>query len=177
LEFEAMTSNNNEFQMTESKQLQIRAMANWCKISPTKCGDLSSATWSNLEQENQSFISATLAPWLHKIEQEFNRKLLLPGERQTHRIEFDVSGLLRGDSATRYANHQSALTAGWMTVNEIRLQEGLPPVEGGDVLRTPMNMGAVDDGDQGGAEQEQGSTETDDKQGEEFNTEQDKEAT
>ncbi len=164
LEFEPMSSSNDEFQMIESKAYQIRAMANWAKISPTKIGDLSRATWSNLEQENQSFISATLAPWLHKLEQEFNRKLLLPSERKSYTIEFDVSGLLRGDSRTRYANHQSALAAGWKTVNEVRHEEGLPPVEGGDELRTPMNMGPIE-----------GSEDTEPNKPEEaFSTEEDK---
>jgi HK97 family phage portal protein len=145
LEFESMSSNNDEFQMIESKQLQTRAMANWNKISPTKCGDLSRATWSNLEQENQSFVSSTLAPILHKLEQEFSKKLLLPSERTTHSIEFDVSGLLRGDSKTRYANALTACGGPFKTVNEVRLSEGDPPIEGGDVLRTPLNQSAATD--------------------------------
>lgn len=139
--FEPMSSNNDEFQMIESKGLQIRAMANWNKITPTKCGDLSRATWSNIESENQSFISNTLAPIIHKIEQEYTKKCLLPSERNTMSIEFDVSGLLRGDSKTRFANYMTACGGPVMTVNECRLQEGLPPIEGGDELRTPLNQG------------------------------------
>jgi HK97 family phage portal protein len=148
LEFQAMgEGNNNEYQMIESKQLQVRAMANWAKISPTKIGDLSRATWSNLEQENIQFVISTLTPWVHKLEQEFNRKLLLPSEKAQLTVEFDLSGLLRGDSRTRYANYQSALSAGWLTPNEVRGMEGLPPVENGDVLRTPVNLAPIDGSD------------------------------
>jgi HK97 family phage portal protein len=141
LEFEPMSSNNDEFQMIESKQNQVRQMANWCKISPTKCGDLSRATWSNLTEENRQFLMATLNPLLHKIEQEFSRKLLLPSERTTLSIEFDVSGLLRTDDATRYDNNIKACGGPFLTVNEVRAMENKQPVKGGDVLRTGLNQG------------------------------------
>lgn len=167
LEFLPFNIQNNEAQYVESKQHAIRECSRWAKISPTKLGDLSRATWANIESENLSFITTTLAPWLHKLEQEMNRKLLMPSERQTHTIEFDVSGLLRGDSKTRYANYQSALAAGWMTVEEIRVMEGLPPEPTLGVLRTPLNYGPNDGQDDGQDEQPQE---------EQFNTEQDKDS-
>jgi hypothetical protein len=54
------------------------------------------------------------------------------------RIEFNIEGLLRGDSKTRSEVHASALLNGWRTINEVRAIENLPPVEGGDVPRMQM---------------------------------------
>ncbi|NSL20557.1 phage portal protein, partial [Agrobacterium tumefaciens] len=53
-------------------------------------------------------------------------------------IEFNLEGLLRGDSAARAGFYQSGLTNGWMTINEVRSLENMPPVSGGDVPRMQM---------------------------------------
>ena len=53
-------------------------------------------------------------------------------------IEFNLEGLLRGDSAARASFYQSMLGSGVMTINEVRALENLPPVEGGDVPRMQM---------------------------------------
>lgn len=170
LDFAPFNVANDEAQYLETKQHQIRECSRWAKISPTKLGDLSRATWSNIESENLSFITTTLAPWLHKLEQEFNAKLFLPSERSAYSFDFDVRGLLRGDSKTRYANHASALASGWKTVNEVRLEEGLAPVAGGDELRLPLNMGSVNDNENDNNEEDNEKPE------EVFNTEADKDS-
>ena len=53
-------------------------------------------------------------------------------------IEFNLEGLLRGDSAARASFYQQMLSNGVMTINEVRALENLPPVEGGDVPRMQM---------------------------------------
>ncbi|NSL21345.1 phage portal protein, partial [Agrobacterium tumefaciens] len=53
-------------------------------------------------------------------------------------IEFNLEGLLRGDSAARAGFYQSGLTNGWMTINEVRALENMPAVDGGDVPRMQM---------------------------------------
>jgi phage portal protein BeeE len=72
----------------------------------------------------------TIRPWLELLESNFN--LLLP-ERQY--AEFNPDALLRGDTKTRYEAHQMALNARWMTINEVRKIEGLPPIDGGDTIQ------------------------------------------
>ena len=68
------------------------------------------------------------------------RDLLLPSERAQYFIEFNVSGLIRGDLKTRYESYAMARQWGWLSVNDIRRMENLPPVEGGDKYITPLNM-------------------------------------
>lgn len=59
--------------------------------------------------------------------------------------EWLVDGLLRADTATRYDAYIKARQAGWLSANEIRAFENLPPVEGGDeVQQTPVG-GAPND--------------------------------
>jgi hypothetical protein len=45
--------------------------------------------------------------------------------------EFDLKGLLRMDTATRYKAHSDAIGGGWLAPNEARLDEDLAPADGG----------------------------------------------
>jgi phage portal protein BeeE len=53
-------------------------------------------------------------------------------------IEFNLEGLLAGDSASRAAFYAQGLRNGWMTINEVRGKENLPAVAGGDTPRMQM---------------------------------------
>ena len=75
---------------------------------------------------------------------DIRRSLLTPAERLRYFAEYSLEGLLRGDSAARSAFYSTALQNGWMTRNEVRRLENLPPVEGGDILTVQSNMIALD---------------------------------
>jgi phage portal protein BeeE len=74
-----------------------------------------------------------------KIEQEINRKVF----RKSLQLfaEFNTAGLERGDTKARNESYRIAAgragEPGWMTINEIRKLENLPPVDGGDILFKP----------------------------------------
>lgn len=88
----------------------------------------SSQTYQNVEQDWLGFVRFGLANDLIEIEDAFTD--LLPG---TQRAKCNYEALLRADTKSRYEAHNVSLA--WRTVNEIRSVEGLPPIEGGDVLR------------------------------------------
>jgi hypothetical protein len=73
------------------------------------------------------------------IEQEMMSKLVSPLERSQQLIEHVTEGLLRGDTEKRASYYTQALAHGWMTPNEVRALENLPPLPGGDVAHRPMN--------------------------------------
>jgi phage portal protein BeeE len=81
-------------------------------------------------------VKYTLQRRLTKTEQEVNLELF--GLAPPLFCEFNVEGLLRGDSKSRSDFYGRALggSAGpaWMTPNEVRRLENLPPVAGGDKL-------------------------------------------
>ena len=69
-----------------------------------------------------------------------NRALVAPGERGKVWAEFALEGLLRADSEGRAKLYSSGAQNGWLTRNEIRRLENLPPVEGGDVATAQANL-------------------------------------
>ena len=82
------------------------------------------------------FQKFTLRRRLKRIEQAVMKQLLTEAERRNGlSVEFNLEGLLRGDSAGRASFYGSGLKDGWLTINEVRARENLPPVDGGDVPR------------------------------------------
>jgi HK97 family phage portal protein len=84
---------------------------------------------------NLQFLTHTLRPLLVNIEQEIGRCLLDSDDEVF--AEFSVEGLLRADSAGRAAYYTSALQNGWMSRNDVRRLENMPPIEG--AIFTPFS--------------------------------------
>ena len=80
----------------------------------------------------RNFMRTTVNPILRRYEAELSAKLAPFGTRLA--VRFDTSALLRASATERAAHNRAALgggqNSGWMSVNEIREAEGLPPKEG-----------------------------------------------
>jgi HK97 family phage portal protein len=102
---------------------------------------------SGIAEQGAGFVRYTLLRHLNPLRQELNSKLW--PVRQRFYIEHTTEGLERADLQARSNAHRVALgragEPGWMTVNEVRAIENLPPIEGGDKLNTgiePAKSGA-----------------------------------
>ncbi|GEC42153.1 HK97 family phage portal protein [Sinorhizobium meliloti] len=128
-------------QMLESRGFSVEEVCRFFGVPPFMVGHTQKVTsfGSGLEQQVLGFQKFTLRRRLKRIEQALEKQLLTPAERAAGlTIEFNLEGLLRGDSTARAAFYQSVLANGWMTINEVREKENLPRVEGGDVPRMQM---------------------------------------
>lgn len=142
-DFQATVIPADDGQFLNSRMFQLVEIARIFNLSPVFLHDLGRATWSNLETLNSQFAQRTLVPWLHSWELELKRKVL--GRRSNLSVHFNVSGLLRGDIATRFQVYSTGLQNGIYNVNECRRQEGLPSIgPEGDVYRVQLNMSATD---------------------------------
>lgn len=93
-----------------------------------------SLTYSNMAQADLAFVRWTLSDYTREIESAFTA--VLPS---TQTARFNLDGLIRPDTLTRATVHETALRAGYLSINEVRDIEGLPKVAGGD---TPTGIGA-----------------------------------
>lgn len=132
-----LTMNAEDAQLIATRQFQVEDVARIFGVPPHMIGHTTNTTsWgSGVENMGIGFVKYTLARHLVKIEQELNSKLFPDGSVF---CEFCTSGLERGDYKSRNEGYRIALgRAGepaWMTVNEVRKLENLPPVDGGDDL-------------------------------------------
>jgi HK97 family phage portal protein len=132
-------------QMTQARTNQVLEVARFFRVPPHMLGIMDKASYASIEQTNLEFYQHAVQGWVTKFEQESNRKLLLEREKPTHEVKLNMDAMLRSSTQERYAAHATAINAGFLTVNEARAKENLPPVEGGDVLRVPLNMGPAAD--------------------------------
>ena len=127
----------DDAQWIASRSFQLQEVARWFKIPASKIG-AGAGTYSSLEQDNLAFLQETLRPWLIRWEQEINFKLISSLDQLY--AEHNQDALLRGDTAGRSAFYASALSWGWLSRNDVRALENLPPFEGGDAYMIPKNM-------------------------------------
>jgi len=132
-------------QLIETAQMQVRAIARIFGVPPSKIADLADATYSNVEHEDLSFVKYTMMPHLVRWEQRCTHWLLSEADRRDHFIEFNVAGLLRGDSKARAEFYRQLFGVAGLSPNEIRENENLNPYEGGDKRFVPLNMAPVDE--------------------------------
>lgn len=114
-------------QFLETRTFQITDIARWFGVPPHMLGELGRATWNNVEQLSIEFVTYTLRPYLIRIEQEINRKLL-KNEPDLY-VRFSVDALLRGDSAARYARYEIGHRIGIFNINDILELEDRNPID------------------------------------------------
>jgi HK97 family phage portal protein len=134
-----LSGSNESAQMLESRQFSVIEICRVFRVPPHMIQDLTRSTYSNIEVQGTEFVQHCLLPHLKRWEAAISRDLIVDDER--YFAEHSVSGLLRGDHASRAAYYVSALQNGWMTINEVRQLENLNPIgEEGDMHFVPMNM-------------------------------------
>ncbi|MFU2692115.1 phage portal protein [Pseudomonas aeruginosa] len=136
LKYQGITMNPEAAQMLESRSFNVEEMCRWFRVPPFMVGhmDKQSSWASSVEAQNLHFLTNSLRPLLVNIEQEITRCLIGEADADELFAEFAVEGLLRADSTARAAWYNTALQNGWMSRNEVRRLENLPPIEGGDVF-------------------------------------------
>jgi HK97 family phage portal protein len=85
--------------------------------------DGSNLTYSNIEQSWIEFADYTLAAYTGEIEEALTS--LLPRGRS---VKFDWDTSRRTDMSDRFSAYQTAINSGWLTPDDVRLREGLPPM-------------------------------------------------
>lgn len=138
VEWVPLTINPSDAEMLASRGFSIEEICRFFGVPPVMIGhgEKQSSWPTSVEQQVLLFQKFTLRRRLKRIEQAVVKQLLTESERrQGLSVEFNLEGLLRGDSAGRASFYGSGLKDGWLTINEVRGKENLPPVEGGDVPR------------------------------------------
>jgi HK97 family phage portal protein len=142
LEFQQFSIKPADAQLLESKAFQIEDICRIYRVPQHLVQMLGHATFSNIEQQSLEFVMYTILPWFNRWEDNINMQLLTPAERKAgYYIEFKMDALLRGDITSRAAYYAQGRQWGWLSVNDIRRLENMPPIPNGDIFLQPLNMG------------------------------------
>lgn len=135
-------NSNNESQFLEARRFQVEEICRLYRVPPHMIQDLTRATYSNIEQQSIDFVQYSVLPWLRRFEKAILRDLI--SQPVGYFAMFDTRALLRGDAASRMSFYSAGLDRGIFSINDVRAQEGLNPIEGGDVHYFPLNMTTVE---------------------------------
>ncbi|MDD1978998.1 phage portal protein [Pseudomonas tussilaginis] len=141
--FKPVSMNNVDAEIIAMLKATGTDIARIYKIPLPMVNDLEKSNYNTLEQLLIQFTVFGLLPWVKRHEQSMMRDFLLPADRRDYFIEFNLSGLLRGDQKSRYEAYAIGRQWGWLSVNDIRRLENMPPVSGGDIYLQPLNMVAA----------------------------------
>jgi HK97 family phage portal protein len=129
-------------QHLETRRMQIEEVCRFMRVFPQMVMHTDkTATFASADAFFTAHVVHSLSPWVARWEQSISRSLLADDEALI--AKFNINGLLRGDSVSRGDFYLKALggaraETAFMTRNEVRELEDLDPIEGGDVLPTPI---------------------------------------
>ncbi len=132
----------DDAQFLETRQFQVREIARIFRVPLHMLADMEKgASYSSIEQQAIDFVVHTIRPWLVRIEQVLNDKLISSKNKKNYFIEFNVEGLLRGDSQARAEYYNRMFQVGAMSPNDILEKENMNPMgPEGDRKYVPLNM-------------------------------------
>ena len=130
--FQSMTMTSVDAQHLETRRFQIEEIARAFRVHPIMLmHSNATTTFASAEQHFRNHVIHTLGPWMVRLEQVLNRDIL--NNMPDMRVDLDERALLRGDFKDQADYYTKALGAGgqpgWMSVNEIRAERDMNPVD------------------------------------------------
>ena len=141
--YQRISISPDEAQFIETRKFQAEEICRIFSVPPSLVQLPSQTTYNNTEQQNLMFARHTIVPWTQRVEQEIDRKLIPSYDRPQVYAKFKLSDLQRGDSAARANYFTQMLQAGVLSINEVRAEEELNPIAGGEVHTVQINQIAL----------------------------------
>lgn len=127
----------------ETRKLQAEEIARAYQV-PAPLVGLGQATYDNLEQQNLLFKQGCLLPWARRIEQEIDRKLIPAFERPETYSKYRLQDMYRTDLKAQAEFYTAMLSAGVLSINEVRQDLQRNATEKGDTHLVQVNTYALD---------------------------------
>ena len=142
MEAATLTIDNEKSQFNETRTFQVGDVARAFGVPPHLIGELSKATFSNIEQQSLEYVIYHMGPHYARFAGAANLAFAAPG----HFLEFLVDALVRGDIKTRTEAQKMQREAGVLNADEIRAMNNMNPIGGpaGQTYLRPANMVPAD---------------------------------
>lgn len=119
-----ITISNEQSQFLETRKYTDEQIYRLFGLGSPLSGDNGpSITYANVEQRATDVTRYTLMPWLARLELAWSS--LLPRPQY---VKFNLDAFQRADTNTRYQGYKTGLDAQFLTRDEVRALEDLPPL-------------------------------------------------
>lgn len=141
LEYQPIQMTQKEMQFLEQRRFSRDEILAIFRVPKTILGIADDVNRANAETSDYVFARRVIKPRMNFLVGRLNESLLpmFGLDDKLWRFTFDDPVQENEDQEIR--EHTASLTLGsaWMTPNEVRAEEGLPPIENGDSLLIPLN--------------------------------------
>jgi HK97 family phage portal protein len=146
LKFEKISLTPEDIELLSTRRFTVEEVCRFYGVPSVLINDTSGSTvWgSGIEQLVESFYRFGLRPYFERIEESARLNLLDRVDWDTFEFEFKIKDLLRASIASRIANNKVRIESGQSTINEVRIEEGYAPVDGGDNLMVAAQLLTLD---------------------------------
>lgn len=147
MKYQQLSLSPEDQQLLETRQFSVEEICRWFDVPPVLVHHSNVTTWgSGVEQILAGFHKFTVRPMLVSIEQAVRKRVMTPAQRARMSVEFNLEALLRGDPQSRATFYATGLQNGYITRNEVRQLENLPPSAGpgADALTAQSNLVPLD---------------------------------
>jgi len=128
-DFQAISVKPVDAELSKQREWNLRDLALAAGVPAYMLGvPGDSSTYANVESRLIELTRFTHLPWCRRIESTLDAQV-----PRGQRFKLNLNGLMRADTKTRDEAYKIAAEAGWMTIDEIRELEDMPPLEGGMV--------------------------------------------
>lgn len=133
--------NSKEAQYAETKQLSREDVAAAYHVNPSLIWHTTTQTYASAKDNARALYADCLGPVIQMLQQRINSFLLpMVGADPNTYVIFDLTEKLKGSFEERASILQSAVGGPWMTRNEARADNDMPPLDGADELIVPLNV-------------------------------------
>lgn len=141
MEIKPYQFNAKEAQYAETKQLSREDVAAAYHVNPSLIWHTTTQTYASAKDNARALYNDCLGPVLQMLQQRINSFLLpMVGADPDAYVIFDLKEKLKGSFEERASILQASVGGPWMTRNEARADNDMPPIEGGDELIVPLNV-------------------------------------
>lgn len=141
MEIKPYATSWKEAEWSQSVILTREAVAAAYGINPSLIWHSNTQTYASAKDNARALYADCLGPVIQMLQQRINSFLLpMIGATSETYVEFDLTEKLKGSFEERASILQASVGAPWLTRNEARADNNLPPVEGGDELIIPLNV-------------------------------------
>jgi HK97 family phage portal protein len=146
LTYQTISLTPTDIQLLDSRRFAVQEVCRFFGVPGILINDSSDSTklGSSIDSIIEAFYKFGLRPYLERIEESIRLNLLPRSDWDKFEFEFQVTALLRASPALRVAGNKTRIESGQATINEVRIEEGKPPVVGGDVTIIPVNLSTLD---------------------------------
>lgn len=139
-EVSPLSMTSADMQFLESRKFTIREIARFFNVPPSKLMDDSNSNYKSVEVSNIAFYSEALQPIVEEIEREFAAKLLNVHTFLDYKFTFNLRSLYALDLESKAKWDSSRLQNGQCSVNDLRRENDIEPVDKGDDVYLSVNF-------------------------------------